>query len=183
MKDLIFEKIWNLQTSTPTLKKFFSFNLEDLQDNPEECLKEIEGYLEKHKDKIVDFSFDQWIDVDTFRPILMMKMYVVESLAMHLYPSNTFNSLLPSSKEAMLIRERITNMIGEHVFEFNTEEARKVIIEKLKYILGGVEIIDKTTFENVDKGILNFIVRHEDHEMTLEEYLELVASKKRPERD
>jgi len=181
MKDLIFEKIWNLQTNTPTLKKFFSFNLEDLQDNPEECLKEIEDYLEKHKDKIVDFSFESWIDEETFRPILMMKMYLVESLAMHLYPSNTFNSLLPSSKEAMLIRERITNMISEYGFEFDTEEVRKVIIEKLKYILGGVEIIDLTTFENIDNGVHNFIVRHEDNEMTLNEYLELVASKKRHE--
>lgn len=183
MKDIIFEKIWNLQTSTPTLKKFFSFNIEDLQDNPEECLKEMEDYLEKHKDKIVDFSFDTWIDEETFRPILMMKMYLVESLAIHLYPSNTFNSLLPSSKEAMLIRERITNIISEHAFEFNTEEARKLIIEKLKYILGGLEIIDLTTFENVDKGVTNFIVKHEDNEMTLQEYLEFIANKKRHERD
>lgn len=181
MKDLIFEKIWNLQTNTPTLKKFFSFSLEDLQDNPEECLKEIEDYLEKHKDKIVDFSFDSWIDEETFRPILMMKMYLVESLSMHIYPSNTFNSLLPSSKEAMLLRERITNVMNEYNFEFNTEDVRKLILEKLKYVLGGIEIIDLTTFENIDKGVANFIVKHEDNEMTLQEYLELVASKKRHE--
>jgi hypothetical protein len=181
MRDLIFEKIWNLQTSTPTLKKFFSFTLEDLNDNPEECLKEIEDYLSKHGDKIIDFSFDTWIDEETFRPILMMKMYLVESLAMHVYPSNMFNCLLPSSKEEMLLRERITNLMSDYTSEFNNEDVRKLIVEKLKYILDGVDVIDLTTFENIDKGVHNFIIRHDDNEMALNEYLEVIGDKKRYE--
>ncbi len=183
MKNKIFGKIWDLQTKTPTINKFFSFNLEDLNDNPEECLKEIEDYLERHGDKIQDFNFESWIDEDTFKPILMMKMVPVPELAQHLFPSNLLNSLLPSSMESDLLRNRITNILEKYSFELNEEETRKSIAKDLEFNLYGVEILDKTTFESVDKGILNFIVRHEENEMTLQEYLELVASKKRHERD
>lgn len=68
MRNKIFDKIWDLQTKVPTINKFFSFNLEDLNDNPEKCLKEIEDYLERHWDKIEDFSFESWIDEETFKP-------------------------------------------------------------------------------------------------------------------
>ena len=181
MRNKIFDKIWDLQTKVPTINKFFSFNLVDLNDNPEKCLKEIEDYLERHWDKIEDFTFESWIDEETFKPILMMKMTPVPELAKHLFPSNILNQLLPSSKESDILRNRITNVLEKYAFEFNVEDTRKLIINDIEFVLSGVEVLDKTTFENVDKGVLNFIVRDEDHEMTLSEYLELVASKKRYE--
>lgn len=181
MRDQIFKKIWDLQTKVPTINKFFTFNLEDLQDDPEGCLGEIETYLEKHKDKIEDFFFESWIDEETFKPILMLKIIPSPEIAQHLFSSNLLNILLPSSMESDLLRERITNVLGKYAFEFNDDTTRKSIASDLEFMLTGVEVIDKTTFENIDKGIHNFIVRHEDHEMTLEEYLELVASKKRYE--
>jgi hypothetical protein len=183
MRDKIFDKIWDLQTKVPTINKFFTFSLEELHDNPEKCLTEIEHYLEKHGDKIDDFTFESWIDEDTFKPILMMKMIPVEELAKHLFPSNVLNLLLPSSKESEILRNRITSVLSKYAFDFNDDDTRKAIASDLEFVLSGVEILDKTTFESVDKGILNFIVRHEENEMTLQEYLELVASKKRHERD
>ena len=183
MRNKIFDKIWDLQTKVPTINKFFSFNIEDLQDDPEECLKEIEDYLERHGDKIQDFNFESWIDEDTFKPILMMKMVPVPELSRHLFAPSLMNLLLPSSKESEILRNRITNVLEKYAFEFNEEDTRKLIVKDIEFVLSGVEILDKTTFESVDKGILNFIVRHEENEMTLQEYLELVASKKRHERD
>jgi hypothetical protein len=181
MRNQIFQKIWDLQTSTPTLKKFFYFTFEDLQNNPEECLKEIEDYLQKHKDKIKDFSFETWLDEETFEAILMLKMDIDESLSVHIYPPNSFNTLLPSSKESMLLRERVTNLFNQYSFDFNSQESRNVIIHKLQYILGlgSVEVIDITSQENIDQGSLNFIVKKDDKEMSLNEYLELVESKRR----
>lgn len=181
MRNKIFDKIWDLQTKIPTINKFFTFTIEDLRDDPEGCLDAIESYLERHKDKIQDFSFESWIDEATFTPVLMMKMVPVPEISQHLFPSNLFNSLLPSSRESEILRNRITNVLNKYAFEFNDDTTRKNMTKDLEFSLSGIEIIDKTTFENIDKGILNFIVKYEGNEMTLEEYLELVASKKRYE--
>jgi hypothetical protein len=181
VRKLIFDKLEELLNKPATLNKFFVFTLYDLKHDSEGCIEVIEDYLEQHKDKIEDFSFESWIDEETFKPILMMKMTPVPELAKHLFPSNILNQLLPSSKESDILRNRITNVLEKYAFEFNVEDTRKLIINDIEFVLSGVEVIDKTTFENIDKGILNFIVRHEDHEMTLPEYLDLVASKKRYE--
>ena len=111
----------------------------------------------------------------------MMKMVPVPEIARHLFSSNLLNVLLPSSKESEILRERITNILSKYAFEFNELESRKGIISDLQFIFSEVEIIDKTTPENIDKGILNFIVKIDDNEMTLEDYLDLIASKKRYE--
>lgn len=181
MRDQIFDKIWELQTKQPTINKFFAFSIEDLRDDPDGCIDAIEEYLERHKDKIESFHFDSWIDEATFTPVLMMRMNPVPAIADHLFPSNLLNCLLPSSREADLLRERITNILGKYAFEFNDEGTRIRVASELGFLFPETEIIDQTNSENVDKGILNFIVRFEDHDYTLEEYLELIASKKRHE--
>ena len=181
MRNKIFDKIWDLQTKQPTINKLFPFSLEDLQQDPEGCLEVIESYLERHKDKIEDFFFESWMDEVSFTPILMMKMVPVPEIARHLFSSNLLNVLLPSSKESEILRERITNILSKYAFEFNEQEYRKGIISDLQFIFPEVEIIDKTAPENIDKGILNFIVKIDDNEMTLEDYLDLIASKKRYE--
>lgn len=181
MRNKIFEKIWDLQTKQPTINKFFVFTLEDLEQDSEGCLDVIESYLERHKDKIEDFFFESWMDEETFTPVLMLKMVPVPEIACHLFSSNLLNVLLPSSKESEILRERITNILNKYSFEFNEEETRKSIVKDLEFIFTDVEIIDKTTPENIDKGVLNFIVKTQDNEMTLEDYLELIASKKRYE--
>jgi len=181
MRDQIFDKIWELQTQKPTINKFFTFSIEDLRDDPGGCIDAIEEYLERHHDKIENFTFDAWIDEATFTPVLMMRMNPVAAIANHLFPSNLLNSLLPSSREADLLRERITNILGKYAFDFNDEGTRIRVASELGFIFPEAEIVDKTDEENIDKGILNFIIRLEGHDYTLEEYLELIASKKRHE--
>ena len=52
--------------------------------------------------------------------------------------------------------------------------------QEIEYILG-VTIIDKTTDSNSDQGVANFLVIDDSNEMTLAEYLDAVAAKKRHE--
>jgi hypothetical protein len=52
--------------------------------------------------------------------------------------------------------------------------------QEIEYILG-VTIIDKTTDTNSDQGVANFVVIDDSNEMTLTEYLDAVAAKKRHE--
>jgi hypothetical protein len=52
--------------------------------------------------------------------------------------------------------------------------------QEIEYILG-VTILDKTTELNVDQGVANFIVIEDSNEMSLGEYLDAVAAKKRHE--
>ena len=66
------------RAAQPRFHKFFNFSMEDLKDNPE-CVKEIEDYLETHKDKIENFHIYSWIDEDTFRPIVMLSIKLKDS--------------------------------------------------------------------------------------------------------
>ena len=52
--------------------------------------------------------------------------------------------------------------------------------QEIEYILGA-SIIDKTTDSNCDLGVTNFVVIDDSNEMTLLEYLDAVAAKKRHE--
>jgi Trp operon repressor len=183
MRELIFEKIEELQRKTPTLKKFFSFSLEKLNDNPEECLKEIEEYLEKHKDKITDFSFDFWIDEETFKPIILIKINLIKSLSDHLYHGNILNLFLPSSMEEIILRERISNVLLNYNFDLNSRETRNEILEKISYILDGVEMEDITTNENIYRGIMNLVIIKDVNKIGIDEYLKLIGNKKRHEKE
>lgn len=180
MRDLIFKKIEELQTKIPTLNKFFVFSIEELGNDYEGCLESIENYLETHKDKIKDFEFESWIDSEDFSFILMLKMKLVDSMSRHLIPSSVLNSLLPSSVEARILRERVQNIFLNYAWDFSTEETRKNIIRELEITLALEKSIeDRTTPENVDMGFLNFIINHEGEELTLTKYLEKIEAKKR----
>ena len=54
--------------------------------------------------------------------------------------------------------------------------------QEMEYILGA-SIIDKTTDSNCDLGVTNFVVIDDSNEMTLLEYLDAVAAKKRHEKE
>lgn len=179
MRKLIFKKLEELVTKTPTLNKFFVFSIEELSNDYEGCLESIENYLDQHKDKIEDFEFDSWIDSETFNIIVMLKMSLDYSLARHMKPSNVLNSLLPSSVESQILRERIQEIFLNYNWDFNTEENRKKMILELEMVLGIQGIQDRTTPQNIDLGVLNFIFNHEGQDLTLSGYLDAVAAKKR----
>lgn len=180
-RQLIFKRLEELQKSAPSINRFFIFSLEDLQDDPEFCFNQIEKYINKHSNKIRDFEFESWIDEETFCPVVMLKMYPSEELATNLHRSNILNSLVPSSVEAEILRERIQNVLAKYKWQFNEPEVRKSIIDELAFALSLDGIIDKTTNENVDKQILNFVIKEGDKEITIHEYLENIKNKKRYE--
>ena len=175
IRDLIFKKIEKLQRETQTLKKFFVFNITDLSDDYEGCIEVIEDYLEKHHDKIKDFSFDTWIDDITMQPVLMMKIELVPTMTIHLSNNSILNNLLPSSVEADILREEISEIFGQHAFEFNDEETRKSIISKIKFRLPLIDIEDRTSNEDIDNTRFNFVVIKAGEEMTLNEYIESIG--------
>ena len=179
MRKLIFKKIEDLVTRTPTLNRFFVFSIEELNNDYDGCLKIIENYLESHEDKIQEFEFDSWIDSETFHFVLLLKMTLDDSLSKHIKPSNILNSLLPSSTEVRILRERIQNVFLNYSWDFNTEENRKNVISELEMVLDIQGIQDKTTPANIDLGVLNFVINHEGNDLTLSEYLDAVADKKR----
>lgn len=179
MRELIFKKLEDLVTKTPTLNKFFVFSIDELNNDYEGCLESIETYLEPHKDKIQDFEFDSWIDSETFSFVLMLKMHLDDSLSKHIKTSNILNSLLPSSVEARILRERIQNVFLNYSWDFNDGENRKKIVSELEMVLDIQGIQDRTKPENIDLGVLNFIINHEGNDLTLSKYLEVVMSKKR----
>lgn len=179
MRDKIFKKIEELQRREPTLKKFFVFTLEDLQDDPEGCLEVLEDYLETNKDKIEDFEFETWIDEATFSPVLMMKITLVPDMSLHLTNNKVFNMLVPSSVEAEILREEIQSVLARYQWEFNDEETRKSIINDLSFRLGTLEMRDITTPDNIDQQILNIVIKKDGKDLTLSEYLNSIADKKR----
>jgi uncharacterized protein YbcI len=103
-----------------------------------------------------------------------------KELGRYLHITNVLNSLLPSSTEAHLLRERVTGVFEKFQFEFNETSIRNNMKQEIEYILG-VTIIDKTTDTNSDQGVANFVVIDDSNEMTLTEYLDAVAAKKRHE--
>lgn len=179
IRSLIFERLGELQKGPQTLKKFFVFSMDDLYKDYEGCIQVIEDYIEQHKDKILDFEFDSWIDESAMVPVILMKVQLVPSLESHLTNIKAINNLLPSSMEADLLRDEISDILYRYSWEFNNEESRNQILDNLRFKLGLETIEDHTTDKNVDDGILNFIVTKDGSEMNLNEYLELVAAEKR----
>lgn len=175
----IFEKIENLQRGPKFLKKFFTFTMEDLADDHEGCIEVIESYIEMHKDKIMDFEFESWIDEVSMTPVLMMKMYLVPTIASHLSNISYLNNLLPSSVEADIIREEITNIISEYQWDFNDKETRSDLANRLKFKLGADDVIDRTTDAEVDNNKYAFFIAKGGKELELNEYLNSIADQKR----
>jgi len=112
-------------------------------------------------------------------PVLMMKMYLVPTIANHLSNIGHLNNLVPSSVESDIIREEITNIISEFQWEFNDEKTREVLANRLKFKLGAEDIIDRTTREDVGNNKYTFYVVKNGKELELNDYINHIAEKKR----
>ena len=179
IRSLEFERLGELQKGPQTLKKFFVFSMDDLYKDHEGCIQVIEDYIEQHKDKILDFEFDSWIDEVSMTPVLMMKIYLVPTIASHLSNVVYLNNLLPSSVESDIIREEITNIISEYREGFNGEKTRSDLANKLRLKLMVDDILDKTSDEDRDNQEFTFVVVKEGKELELNEYLDQIAAQKR----
>ena len=179
IRETIFEKIESLQRGPKAIKKFFPFTMEDLTDDYEGCIEVIENYIDMHKDKIMDFEFESWIDEVSMTPVLMMKMYLVPTIANHLSNIGHLNNLLPSSIEADIIREEITNIISEFQWELNDEKTRGALADRIKFKLGAESIIDRTTEDDINSNKYIFYVVKDGKELELNDYINHIADKKR----
>ena len=179
IKKLIFDKIEILQRSEKTLKKFFPFTMEDLNDDPEGCIEVIEDYLEQHSDKIIDFEFDTWIDESAMIPVIMLKMKLVPSISSHLMSIRSLNNLLPSSVEVEIIQEEISEIFFRYSYELNDKKTREEIMNAIKYHFYLDKIEDRTTVEDIDNQTFNFVIIKDGKEINLKDYPNYIASKKR----
>ena len=95
--DKIIEKL-KKNTERPYLIKRFDFTLEDLQDNPDQ-IKTIIDYLEFHAGKWEDFEILAQIDPGTFKPYVLLVMYLTKDLASYLTPvEHTFLTKINNKK-------------------------------------------------------------------------------------
>lgn len=69
------------------LRKTFKLNLADVQDDPESIVIDVYQYLKDHQDKIEDFWIEQYIDPETFAPVLEVKVLPVEDIRKHMINS------------------------------------------------------------------------------------------------
>ena len=179
MRDLIFNKIEELQKSVPTLKKFFVLDPEELKIDPEGYLEVIEDYLTEHDDKIQDFKFESWIDDETFSIILMLTMTLKPEISAFMFRGNALNNLVPSKIEAEILREKTQHILQKYGWEFNTKETRAQIVAELTSALGVDEIIDRTTDETIDTQKMDLFIKNLGNEFEINGFLRNIADKGR----
>jgi hypothetical protein len=186
MIDKIYEKLIEMQDKPVELRKVFTFSVEDLQDTPETCSMEIKDYLETHREKIEDFYFESYIDEETFSPVLVMHIIpnaewrgfslLYRSLMMK---NQIFENLVPTKRRVSRIRKELENILNNYLFEFNDEKTRRSMasdIQKILTVPGKYpEVIDITDVRDVEAGQYSFIVRENDNEMTIGEYMQLLS--------
>jgi hypothetical protein len=175
------EKLSEMQESTPVLRKHFNFSLEKLQDNPEECLGEIENYLEQHSERIEDFSFESYIDEETFAPVLIMKVTPVAPIRNSMTSFDFVGRLFTPQSVASAIRENLEKIFANYLFEMNDKETRLHMSKDMEKALIFRDyyptLSDITTSRDIDAGSFKFIVNLNDNEMTIGEYLEMISER------
>lgn len=183
MKEEIQNKLFDLQTKSKGLHKLFRFSSTELSDNPNKCLEEISGYIEKASNNIVDYDFDSWTDEETMGTIILLKMKLIPILDQALMPSPAIHNLLSTELQYSFLLEEITNLMSLYAFEFNTEDTRKEICARLydrisPYISEKFNIVDRTSIDEVDKNATNFRAKlDDDKEITLFDLLDRATSK------
>lgn len=78
MKEKFLEKLEEMQNREVEIRKVLSFNVEDLQDNPNMCLAEVLEYLTEHNEKIEDYWIENNVNNDTFKPELILHMRLTD---------------------------------------------------------------------------------------------------------
>jgi hypothetical protein len=78
MKEQFLEKMQEMRSREVEIRKVLSFNVEDLQDNPNMCLAEVLEYLTEHSEKIKDYWIENNVNEDTFKPELILHMKLTD---------------------------------------------------------------------------------------------------------
>jgi hypothetical protein len=100
MKEKFLEKLEEMQNREVEIRKVLSFNVEDLQDNPNMCLAEVLEYLTEHDEKIEDYWIENNVNHDTFKPELILHMKLTPEWKSKLFGSD--DSARTSAWEKMI---------------------------------------------------------------------------------
>ena len=168
-----------MQQKPLELRKVFSFSVESLQDNPETCFREIKEYLDMHSDKIEDFYFESYIDQETFAPIMVIHVIPNVEWRSKMMRNEIFENMLPAKILVSRIRQRLQNTMNNYLFEFNDTTTRKNMVSDIQKIITTPgkypEVVDITDQAPAEAGAFRYLVRYNDHEMTLAEYLKVIS--------
>ena len=162
MKTKIYTRLLEMQAKKTQLRKVFFFTIEKLQDDPQECFRQIEEYLTKHEDKIEDFYFENYIDEATFAPILVVHVIPKPEWS-HGEPNSVWENLLPDDlKDKMtLLKNDIMEILSSYKFEINDKETREHIVGVLENMISkkhnlDVKIMDRTDNAHEDMNTMQF---------------------------
>jgi hypothetical protein len=72
---LLSEAMASRNTTHVIVRKRFKFSMEDLQDNPQDCKRQLLEYLITHGDKIEKVEIESEYDELTFAPIFTLRCY------------------------------------------------------------------------------------------------------------
>jgi hypothetical protein len=182
ISDKIYTRLVEMQDRHIELRKVFKFTVEKLQDEPQSCLREIEEYLKEHDDKIEDYWFQSYIDENTFEPHMVMNVVPNSHWRSMMQKNTLFENMLPRHLRVGILEKRVRDIMESYLFEMNSKETRHKMaldIEKAIFEPGKrLRVLDSTTEEEADSGGFSFIVKDEEEETSLKEYLVKVVSSK-----
>ena len=108
MKETLLKKIKEMVNRGIEIRKELSFNLEDLQDNPNICIAEVLEYLTEHEDKIKDYWLEQYVSEFTFRPTLVLHMKLKEETEISLFGKDHEGQINnPSGRSWLELAEKV----------------------------------------------------------------------------
>lgn len=90
MKEKFLEKMEEMQNREVEIRKVLSFNVEDLQDNPNMCLAEVLEYLTEHNEKIEDYWIENNVNDETFKSELILHMKLTDEWKSKLFGEDSF---------------------------------------------------------------------------------------------
>jgi hypothetical protein len=179
MMEKIYKRLDEMNKRPHELRKTFSFNMEDLQDKPEICLKEIKDYLDLHGDKIDDFRFESYVDEETFKPMLIMHILLNEEWQKMIVSNGLWENLIPATRKVESLREQVRSVMELYLYEINDATTRKQMAMHIQSVITipgkDVEVIDITTNEDVDANRFSYVVRDGENEIGLDAYIDFLS--------
>lgn len=177
LNSLIKQKLQKLvDEKDKTIRKVFSFSLEELQDNPRKSFIAIKEYIKEHEDKIEDFWFDSYIDENTFMPMLVLHVLPVESIREHLINTH-WSHIANLNVIPYTIEDNVNKIFNSFLFEFNNQTTRKQLasmIEQLIKLYTDTEFrIEDRSDEDSNSVILTVVSEY--GELSMNEFLFLLA--------
>ena len=103
------------------IKKSFEFSIELIQDSPKEVFEEIYEYLKKHSHVIEDFDLEGYIDPETFKVVLLLKVYPIESIRSQLIMRH-WEELSKVNVAFLEISEEIEKTVEKQLKKEDTQE-------------------------------------------------------------